>query len=222
MRLSQKYLDFDAEAKAAMQYLPDTFARLGISQEQYDRLVAELTAWTAALSLYIDPQTHTPAAIENMRMQYDTFYHSILAMRQQLKNDSDITLTADDYTALGIHIDKTTRTRSRVPDVAPISVLLETNHLVNEIVTSQPVQGEERHRAMPDDVQRIGRAIAYAAEGVTPTRDQYHAIDSVGVTSYRIVSLPSEVGMICWLITWYINPRGETGPESEPLSFRVI
>ena len=222
MRISQRYLDFDAEAKGVLQYLPDTFARLGISQEQYDRLVAELTAWTAALSLYIDPQTHTPAAIENMRIQYNTFYHSILAMRQQLKNDSDITLSADDYTVLGIHIDKTTRTRSRVPVVAPINVLVTTNHLVNEIITSVPEQGEERHRAMPDDVQRIGRAIAYAAEGVTPTRDQYHAIDSVGVTSYRIVSMPSEEGMVCWLITWYINPRGEVGPESKPLSFRVI
>ncbi len=52
------------------------------------------------------------------------------ALRQQLKNNANITLTAEDYVTIGIHIDKTTRTPSPLPTIAPINILLDTRHLV--------------------------------------------------------------------------------------------
>ena len=86
-----------------------------------------------------------------------------------------------------------------------------------------PVQGDENHRALPGNVQRIGRAVAIMVnDEATPTRAQYRAIDSIGTTVYNLVAAPGDEHKMCWLITWYINSRGEAGPESEPLSFRVI
>ncbi len=86
-----------------------------------------------------------------------------------------------------------------------------------------PLQGDENHRALPTSVQRIGRAVAMMTnDETTPNRSQYNAIDSIGTTAYTMVAAPEDEHKMCWLITWYINPRGETGPESEPLSFRVV
>lgn len=136
MRLSQRYLDFNAEVTAILPYITTNMARLETPQAQLDALTAAMTTWTSALSAYTGPATHTPAAIEAMRMQYDSFYHAILALRQQLKNNTNITLTAEDFATIGIHIDKTTRPRAPVPDIAPINTLLDTRHLVNQISTA--------------------------------------------------------------------------------------
>ncbi len=36
------------------------------------------------------------------------------------------------------------------------------------------------------------------------------------------VAAPGNENKMYWLVDWYINSHGETGPESEPLSFRII
>ena len=122
MQIAKRYLEFDAEAKEFMNHLSGAYSRLAVSQRQYERMSGELAEWTAALALYIDPNTHTPAAVQNARAQYNLFHRSILALRRQLKNSQDIDLTADDYAALGVHKDKTTRTRPLVPNIAPVNV----------------------------------------------------------------------------------------------------
>ena len=63
---------------------------------------------------------------------------------------------------------------------------------------------------------------ATAAEGTTPTRDGYHAIEAVGTSTHKIQFAPADVGKMGWLITWYVNTWGEIGPESEGLGFRVV
>ena len=222
MQIAKRYLEFDAEAKEFMHHLSGAYSRLAVSPTQYQRMAGELADWTAALALYIDPNTHTPAAVQNARAQYNLFHRSILALRRQLKNSQDIDLTADDYAALGVHKDKTTRTRPPVPNIAPVNVLHATHHLVNEFITSAPTTSEVHHRALPPGVQRIGRALALTDAGITPSRDEYHAIAAVGTSTHKIKFAPADEGKVGWLITWYVNTRGEMGPESEGLGFRVV
>ena len=88
--------------------------------------------------------------------------------------------------------------------------------------TSAPTASEAHHRALPPGVQRIGRAIALTDAGITPSRDEYHAIAAVGTSTHKIKFAPADEGKEGWLITWYVNTRGEMGPESVGLAFRVV
>ena len=65
MQIAKRYLEFDAEAKEFMHHLSGAYSRLAVSQRQYERLAGELAEWTAALALYIDPNTHTPAGAKH-------------------------------------------------------------------------------------------------------------------------------------------------------------
>ena len=65
MQIAKRYLEFDAEAKEFMHHLSGAYSRLAVSQRQYERMSGELADWTAALALYIDPTTHTPAGAKH-------------------------------------------------------------------------------------------------------------------------------------------------------------
>lgn len=92
-----------------------------------------------------------------------------------------------------------------------------------EVFTMNPTLGQERVTALPVDIKPFGRALCLTDSAETPPkRAQYHNLEAVGSTTYELVFAPENARMNAWLITWYINNRGETGPESAPLSFMVV
>lgn len=193
-----------------------------IPDDQNTAIIADLALWTTALTAHKTAATHNTITIEAMRMQYAISNKLVADLRQQIKR-STVELPAADYENLGIHSDKTTRTPAPIPMVSPTNTLLASNHLVNRISTAESNQGDENHRSKPLGVQRVGRKIALVAQGATaPVAADYHAIDSVGSIIFDIVFNPLEVDMNCYLITWYINSRGEAEPESPPLMFIVV
>lgn len=222
MRLSQKYLDFNSEFTNFDAYLTDNATRLEVATAQVTLVTATLTTWNTAFTQYVTPATHTSIAVEGMRRAFDTAYHLVLGLRQQVKHNRNITLSAADFSNLGIHIDKTTLTPSPIPSQTPINTLLATNHLVNTLSASMPKQGEQNHRGKPEHVHSIGQEIAVLDADIDPTPNDYHSIDSIGSTTFDISFNQSEVGKTCHLITWYINPRNESGPKSPALSFMII
>lgn len=152
---------------------------------------------------------------------YQELGHFVRGLQQQLKNSAAITLTPDDHQNLYIHIDKQTRTRINPPDFAPVLTLIRTEHLICEFQAVVPYSDEVDHIALPKHM-KLGRKIAVVPAGTPPTEANYHTIDSVGRSKFRITFAPAEADMDGYLICAYYNPRGENGPESKPLQFRII
>ena len=138
-----------------------------------------------------------------------------------MKNNVSITLTADDHQNLYIHIDKETRTRINPPEFSPSLTLIRTEHLICEFQANEPNPEDVNHLTLPKHM-KLGRKLAVVPAGTTPAETDYHPIDSVGRSKFRITFNPAEQDMDGYLICTYFNPRGEHGPESKPLQFRII
>lgn len=222
MRISQTYLDFDAQLETMEAYLTEANrTRLGVSDAQNTEFTTLKATWDSALSDYKDPATHTPTAVMAMGESYSETAEFIFALRQQIKNNASITLTPDDYANLYIHVDKTTRSRINPPDYAPSVTLIESTHLVCKFDVTVPTSEEVNHLALPAHMN-IARLLAVMPDGTDPTENDYEPIDNVGRSKFSLSFMPAEEGMQGYLICSYFNPRGEHGPQSSPLKFRII
>ena len=47
-------------------------------------------------------------------------------------------------------------------------------------------------------------------------------MEAVGTSAHKILFQSAHEGRVGWLITWYVNTRGEMEPESEGLGLRVV
>lgn len=141
-----------------------------------------------------------------------------------LKANIMITLIAQDYKSLFMHVDAEHRQHVPRPDFAPANTVLKQTHLVTQIFTSNPNPPHEAEKKMPEDVIRISRKIALVKPGVTtkPEPDAYHHLEPVGSVVYDIIFDAMYVGYTCYLMTCYQNWRGEEGPYSQPRDFIVI
>ncbi len=179
--------------------------------------------WDAQYKLYIDPETHTERQIETTRTAYTQTRSLLSGIQQQVKNSKAVTLTDADIDNLYIHRDAPRRGRVPVPSVAPDNVLLASKHLTNRISTFEPSPGIENHLGLPADVSRVGRKIALVPQGEpAPQASDYHPLDSSGAGAFNLVWQPEQAEHNCYLITWFINFRGESGPESLPFKFAII
>lgn len=84
-----------------------------------------------------------------IQIQYDAATEEVHALQQQIKNDPKVDLSGDDYTALHIHQDKTTRTPTPAETVAPSINEIETKHLENRFRASYPSGVGEAHMRLP-------------------------------------------------------------------------
>jgi hypothetical protein len=222
MKISQIYSDFNSEVTVSVPYIDTNQLPLKVTAAQATELTDFLTDWNALWAKYIDPTQHTDTVVHDMINLYHDFHSSILGIKQQIKNNKSITLTAEMISKIHIHVNAPHRTAIPVPGFAPANQLIKSTHLVNKIWTFNPQPGMENETNMPVDVTRISRKMAVVADGVTPSPENYHAITQVGVTIYDIVFSPEQEGSVAWLITSYVNPRGQEGPPSPPFKFRII
>ena len=133
-----------------------------------------------------------------------------------------VTLTGDDRTAMGIHLDKPTHTRVPVQTVAPMVENFEMHHLQNKFRTSYPDSAGDFHRRLPAYNQLLHK-VAYSASAEPPTADtDYNHVGVSGRSAFTVVSPPNtQVGTFGYVKCRYVNSRGETGPDSTPLQFMV-
>ncbi len=86
-----------------------------------------------------------------------------------------------------------------------------------------PTPERENHLGLPPDVSQIGRKIVILPRGeAEPKASDYKTINSVGTRRFTMQWQPEQSGQHCYLITWFMNYRGETGPESLPLMMPII
>ena len=75
---------------------------------------------------------------------------------------------------------------------------------------------------MPVDVAKVGIKIAIMKDkDATPHPDDYKNIEASGSVVWEHVFAPENLGCKIWIITCFINPTGEEGPWSDPLSFMI-
>ena len=224
MILSQKLADFDAEMNDSVPYIETTgtAARLQISSTKVTSIHDKRVLWNPLYLSYKDPLTHAES-VKDINDLYDVFHKEIEGLKKQLKANSEITLTGTDYKKIHIHIDLDHRHHVAKPTIAPESTCTKITHLVNRFFTFNATSGQETVKHLPEDVKKIGRKVAYTNHGdPIPSRDKFSLLDAIGTSSYDIVHAIENAHKKGYLITWYLNNRGEAGPESDPYPFDTV
>ena len=225
MKISQLISDFKTEFDDAVDYLNTTgvATRLSIGTPTLTGISSKRTTLDSAFGDYSNPLTHTPDSIIAVNNAYHAALKAYRALQKSLKNNTEITLLPADIAALHIHIDATPRRKVPAVDYAPNNTVIKQTHGVSQIFVNNPTPGQETKKAKPEDVAKIGRTICYVASGgPAPQRKEYHDLDSVGTVIFNIMHDADMTNFDCYLITWYVSPSGERGPESKPLKFTVI
>lgn len=222
MRISQEISDHHDFLVEAVPYLTISAVRLLITPEQITEVDALTAALNNAYGLYVNPLSHTPAAVLNVNTAYQNSLGFWRNIRQQMKKNTSVELSDFDYQGLDIHRDKTTRTPSKPPVYSPESTVTKRDHLVVQISSYQPSEPEENYRKLPQNARAIGRKIALVPHGSpTPDESDYSPLPSVSHAVYNLTFTLAEEGMTCNLITWYIGQRGGESPMSPPLAFQI-
>ena len=225
MKISQKFANFDSEVNEFVPYAvtPANVIRLRLSTDQTTACTDDLTDWNNKYGLYKGASTHTEQTVIDINNAYDTMHQGLQNLKKQIKNDATVELTGADYTHLHIHQDASKRHHIPTPDFVPMNTCLKLTHLVAQIFTSNPNPPHETENKLPVDVDKIGRKIAIVKPtDPEPAISSYHNLEAIGSVIYDIVFDPLNEGAKVWLITCYINARGEEGPSSKPMSFPVI
>lgn len=224
MKISQITSDFVSEFNTGVDYLntSGTATRLQVSAPRVLSLNTDKTNLNAAFDTYKNPLTHTPPVITAMQKQYGIAHPEYQGLKKQLKYNMDIVLLPADISALNIHVDAQHRAKVPAPTIAPNNQVIHQTHLVTQIFTNNPNPPHEKETFMPTDVSKISRKLAIVKPDVVPGPTDYIHVGSIGSTRYNLIFDDGDVNKIAWLITSYLSPTGESGPESKPVFFTII
>jgi len=223
MKISQKFVDFNNESNGVVSYAltPENIIRFKIIVSQKDLLKSMLDDWNFKFPIYIDPLQHVAGSVIDINKAYDVFHPYLQSFKMQIKNDLTIELTGDDYTGLHIHEDNDRRHHIPRPTIEPENTVEDQTHLITKIFTFDPKHNTIKK--LPEDVKKIGRKIAITPEfDAKPDPKAFINLEDVGTAVHAICFDESNEGSVCWLMTCYINPRGEEGPYCKPYGFRII
>ncbi len=222
LRMSARYAQFNELLSKILAYLPDNAGRLKIPDSQVAELTETQRQWAPAYAAYMDPNQRTRAVIMDMEKRFKAADAPVRALQQGLKNNPNITLTGDDHTALGVHVDKTTRTPVPVQTVAPLVEAYEMRHMETKFRTSYPDSAGDFHRRLPAYNSILIKTAFTAADAPAPAAADYDHITMSGRSRFTVVAPPNTpVGSHGYVKCAYVNSRGEAGPDSEALMFLV-
>lgn len=226
MKLSQKYSDHHAEIIVSTPYLAGigVIGRLQILPAKLLSIQGNTTDYETVYAKYIDPSFHFNV-IDEMKAAYDVSHTEMDGLKNVLKANQDITLLTLDYQKLHIHQDAATRHKVPAPTISPANNQIKNSHLVTKMFSSNPTVGHEKDGHLPEDVGKIGRKVAVVAIGAPiplSGNPAYVALAAIGATKYDLVFTPEQAQKQGYIISWYISPTGETGPESDPSPFDII
>ena len=222
MKHSKIYDRFNGELQVITTYAKANQKRLDLTAATITALEQDWALWTASYQKYLDPNEQTTPLILRVNKLYHDINSYLRVFKQSVKHNADVDLTEADYKNLFIHQDKRRQGHVHVPNVAPHVELLETHHLTNRFEVVNPNPPEQTHRALPLGAEHIGRKLAVVPTGrPAPQPADYHNLTQIGRTIFELNFEPTQKGQLGYLIAWYVNRRGEVGPESEPTSFVI-
>ena len=220
--ISERYLLFDEELHEIVEYSKANQERLAISPKILNRLEIDWQTWTKTFKLYIDNSRRTTDITHQVGTNYAAITKYLRRFKNMIKNNLDIELSEADYTGLHIHKRKPRRSQIPKPTFAPQIMLLKTSHLRNKFVVREPRVSNQKRARFPTDVSGAGRKLAVMPTDKSPTAGDYKGLSTTTRTTFTLNFEPSQAGKKGYLIAWYVNRRGEMGPESEPLEFMII
>lgn len=222
-RISKQYTRLDTTLAAMVSHLATNAERLGVSTGQVAELTNFKTEWDTVFANYTSPSERNREAILAARNAYKKGDPLVRKIQQQVKNDAKVNLTANDRTSMGIHSDKTTRTRVQVVDTAPNIEEVKIHHRSNTFRISYPSGAGVSHLHMPYRNKALIK-LAYMPPGSEgePPPETYGSVRDSGRATFTVVH-PNNIpkGTRGFVKVCYINSRGETGPDSHPLGFLV-
>ena len=220
--IADHYVVFDHEIQISIPYilLPTNVTRFGLGTTIVGSITAHFADWNVKFPLYCDPETQTKPAILAMKLLYEEFHPEILKVKKFIKDNPNITLTSKDYTKINIHQDADTRTHIARPTIIPGNNKEDQKGVNIQIFTFDPAHDTDKK--LPVDVAKIGRKIAIVADkDAIPHPDDYKYIEATGSAVWKHVFKSEDLGKKIWITTCFINPTGEEGPWSEPISFMI-
>ena len=218
MKISKRYTDFQSKSGLFLQYLAFRFQELDVTLQQVLSVLDWHDRYSIAYKKYIDPQQHNKAIIAEMAELHKEGVELVGGLRQQIKKNKKITLTADERAYLGIHLDKETYTKATKPTTAPVLVQAEIKPRSNKFQSiTYDETGKSRHY-----LPRLTELIIKTA--YSKTKPEAKDYDVVMVSSKAVFTIitPPEVPKRTkgFIKAAYRNNAGE-GPYSKPLEFVV-
>ena len=187
MKISKRYTDFQSETGFFLQYISFHFQRVGVTIEQVLSVLNWHDRYSIAYRKYADPQQHNRAIVAEMAELHKEGVELIRGLRQQMKNDKQITLTAEDHKQLGIRVDKKERTKPPLP-TAPLLVTAKIKTRSNQFRCVTYDETGKRRYYIPHRTQLIIK-VAYSSDAKPEAKDYEVAMISTKAT-FTIITPP--------------------------------
>ena len=221
--ISARYQQFDAYARAVIALIRDEAARLRLAPAFRAEILAAYSIWQAAFARYVDTAARTAADTAATAAAYKTLHALLRAVRRQLKTDGAVQLTARDRIIFDLPPRAHYHFEPR-PAAAGQHTVRETwpgYVIFNTMNTIDP--HTKNHRRLPTDVHYLAIYLAFTDTKTPPTADQFQRVgDDATHMTFRVDIPPEHRGKIGWLVTAFMNRRGQQGPKSVALMFRTL
>lgn len=201
--------DLSLYFNSSIQYLRVNAARLNVSTENVDVLVAELDEWNIIYPKSQDDETSTKLVVAEKNEVKERLKAS---MKRVFGDIPQSALTTNDRTILNLEEPTTTRTPAPVPTTHPIGQV-HTDNLLQHTITFTDEDGK---RGRPEKVR--GCQI-YCKEGTPPVDEkELRMLTSDAASPYVHKFDFSDVGKTFYYKLRWENARGEAGPWSATIS----
>ena len=221
MRINQQYSRIHQQIPIMRQHLTANAERLAIPAGQIAEFNRMSDDFLAKWAVYIDPNSHTAIAVHEIRQISHEIWAFMQAIRQQIKANAYIDKIGDDYANLFIHENRARRHQVPKPDMTPAAIVTARLNLVATIGVFIATD-THKHMKIPKDVREIGRALAVTNSQKPAADTIFRELESSTRARFNLRFAAADVGRFAHLKLCYINPRGQRGPISKPLSFAIV
>ena len=190
--------------------------RFGWTSIQVSAFNALLTSWNLKYADYINPLNYGSTTIINaINTAYQAAFLVTQGARNQLMGNTTIVLTSAEKSMCNIKDRDNTRTPSIIPTNAPTLACIYVGMMMMRFAALNPLLPFKK--AKPSFAHFIGVKIAITGAGAAaPTDSDYVRQDDETETVFEALFTAGQVGKVAWVKVFYINSRGEAGPDSMP------
>ena len=223
MNLSFKILRFNFYVNSMIPFATTSggITRYSLSTLQVTALTDFLLDWNAKLSSYVDPLTHGSVTIDAINDAYQTGFTLTTSIKNQVKNNTTITLSSQEKAVFGIRKQDTVKTSKGIPKSSPSITCVLQGYLSILLVALDPLNIFKR--AKPSGVSLIGFKLAVTDAGApAPKPEDYVRQEDETETVSEMLFTSEQVGKTAYIIGFYINSKGQAGKDSIPYIITII
>lgn len=220
--IAKRYQDMSLLLNSMIAYLGigANMTRLRMNGDLYTRLDVTNTEFSQVFQQYINENQRTRSITQQMSQMWRVANADVRALQQQIKHSGSV-LSAEDYTALGIHKNKSRSVHTR-PTVTPVNAIRHQSHLLAEIRTSTGTEEIHGSRAaLPRGADRLQVRYAITEQERPDEAIVYAHILTFNRANFSIEFDEHAPGKWCHISTQYATNTGLLGPTSLLLTFAI-